>query len=72
MLVGFTHRLKQELLALLRLDRYTTLPLKTLKFFKPPYYPNIITWVGGLFFLDCEFCDASNNDDLDLALPFNT
>jgi len=47
MLAGFTHRLKQELLALLKLKRYSTLPLKTLKFFKPPYYPNIMTWVGG-------------------------
>lgn len=47
MLPGFTHRLKQELEALLESPRYSSLPSEKLKFYKPNYSPNIISWVGG-------------------------
>ena len=48
MMAGFTHRLNQELQAFLKLDRFSKLPLEKFKFYKPNYYANIISWVGGL------------------------
>ena len=47
MLPGFTYRLKQEILALQDFPRYDNLVVKKLKFFKPNYYANIMSWIGG-------------------------
>ena len=53
MLAGFTNRLKQEIQAFLKQPRFSKVPVEKLKFYKPNYYPNIMSWVGGNDVLFC-------------------
>ncbi|KAL5272090.1 hypothetical protein ACHWQZ_G000340 [Mnemiopsis leidyi] len=47
MLAGFDHRLKQELTALLEHPRFSKLSAGKLKFYKPNYFRNTMSWTGG-------------------------
>ena len=47
MLAGFDHRLKQEMAALLEHSRYSKLTPGKLKFYKPNYFRNTMSWTGG-------------------------
>lgn len=47
MLAGFDHRLKQEMAALLDHSRYSKLTPGKLKFYKPNYFRNTMSWTGG-------------------------
>ena len=52
MLAGFDHRLKQELTALLEHPRFSKLSAGKLKFYKPNYFRNTMSWTGGEIFPD--------------------